>query len=232
MRTVIPLTARSVAVPGRPLYPRIALLAAALVGAATVTACTGAGATPSMTTLPAVTPAPLGQRDTVYHPPRPAPALQLTDQDGQPFDLASLRGTPVLVYFGYTHCPDICPTTLADLRDALRLVATPVQVVFVTIDPARDDAAAMKQYVDFYQAGFIGLTGSDAQIAAAAAAWGVAYEKLPSDSASGYAMAHTTDVYLVGPDGILRDHIFFGASPQLIAQLIRSVVACASGGPC
>ena len=171
MRTVIPLTARSVAVPGRRLYPRIALLAAALVVAATVTACTGAGATPSMTTLPAVTPAPLGQRDTVYHPPRPAPALQLTDQDGQPFDLASLRGTPVLVYFGYTHCPDICPTTLADLRDALRLVATPVQVVFVTIDPARDDAAAMKQYVDFYQAGFIGLTGSDAQIAAAAAAW-------------------------------------------------------------
>jgi protein SCO1/2 len=61
--------------------------------------------------------------------------MRLTDQDGHPFDLASLRGRPVLVYFGYTHCPDICPTTLADIRGALRLVDEPVAVVFVTVDP-------------------------------------------------------------------------------------------------
>jgi protein SCO1/2 len=199
-------------------------LAMALVAAATVTACAGAAATPSITTVPAVTPPPLGQRETAYDPPRPAPPLQLTDQDGRPFDLTSLRGAPVLVYFGYTHCPDICPATLSDLRDAVRLVAGPVHVVFVTIDPDRDNVAAMKQYVDFYQAGFIGLTGSDVQIAAAAAAWGVSYEKLPSDSANGYAMAHSTDVYLVDPGGVLRNHIFFGAGPQLIAQLLRAVI--------
>jgi protein SCO1/2 len=185
-------------------------------------ACTAA--TPSTTTLPAVTPAPLGQRDTAYASPRPAPALQLTDQDGQPFDLTSLRGSPVLVFFGFTHCTDICPTTMADLRAAVRLVSSPVHVVFVTVDPARDDPAAMKQYVDYYQAGFVGLTGSEAQIAAAAAAWGVSYMKLPADAAGNYDMDHTTDVYLVGPDGVLRNHIFYGAGPDLIAQLVRAVL--------
>jgi len=149
------------------------ILSLVLAASASLAACTGA--TPSITTLPAVTPAPLGQRDTAYASPHPAPALQLTDQDGQPFHLASLRGSPVLVFFGYTHCTDICPTTMADLRAAVRLVSSPAHVVFVTVDPARDDAAAMKQYVDYHQAGFIGLTGSQAQIAATAAAWGVSY---------------------------------------------------------
>ena len=194
-----PLTARSSPTSGRRVPPRFALAAAALAVAMLLGACAGAAATPSITTVPAVTPPPLGQRETAYDPPRPAPPLRLTDQDGRPFDLTSLRGAPVLVYFGYTHCPDICPATLSDLRDAVRLVTGPVHVVFVTIDPDRDTVPAMKQYVDFYQAGFIGLTGSDAQIAAAAAAWGVSYEKLPSDSANGYAMAHSTDVYLVDP---------------------------------
>ena len=196
-----------------------------LAVAALVAACGGAGAPgpASPTTVPAVTPPPLGARETAYDPPRPAPALRLTDQDGRPFDLASLRGTPVLVYFGYTHCPDVCPTTLADIRDALRLVGVPTRVVFVTIDPARDDAAAMKQYVDYYQSGFIGLTGSEAEIAAAADAWGASYRKLESSSASGYAMAHTTDTYLVDPDGMLRHHIFFGAGPELFAEKIREV---------
>ena len=198
------------------------ILPFALAVAASLAACTGAA--PSSATVPAVTPAPLGQRDTAYVPPRPAPTLQLTDQDGQPFDLASLRGAPVLVYFGYTHCSDICPATLSDLRDAVRLVTSPVHVLFVTIDPARDDAAAMKQYVDFYQAGFIGLTGSQAQIAAVAAAWGVSYAKLPADAAGNYDMDHSTDVYLVDPSGVLRYHIFFGAGPQLIAQLLRAVI--------
>jgi protein SCO1/2 len=171
----------------------------------------------------AITPAPLGARDTAYDPPVPAPGLRLTGGDGRPFDLASLRGTPVFVYFGYTHCPDVCPTTLADLREAIAASGVDARVVFVTVDPARDDAAAMKQYTDYYQSGFIGLTGSDAAIAAAAAAWGVTYAKLPGDSASGYAMAHSTDTYLVDADGMLRHHVFFGAPADLIAGLLRDV---------
>ena len=196
-----------------------------LVVAALLAACAGAdGPGPtSPATLPAATPPPLGVRETAYDPPRPAPALRLTDQDGRAFDLAALRGEPVLVYFGYTHCPDVCPTTLADIRDALRLVDGPVGVVFVTVDPARDDAVAMKRYVDYYASGFVGLTGSEAEIAAAADAWGVSYAKLESSSAAGYAMAHSTDTYLVDGGGMLRHHLFFGASPELIAEKIREV---------
>ena len=197
----------------------------ALLTAILVAGCGVAGASPSMSPVmvEAVTQAPLGVRDTAVSPVRPAPALRLTDQDGRPFDLASLRGAPVFVYFGYTHCPDICPTTLADLRAAVKLAGVPAKVVFVTIDPARDDAAAMKRYVDYYQAGYTGLTGTDAQIAEAAAAWGVSYRKLESDSASGYAMAHSTDVYLVDATGNLRHHLFFGAGADLIARRLREV---------
>jgi protein SCO1/2 len=195
-----------------------ALLLASLV---VVAGCASAAMAP--TAAPPGTQAPLGVRETAYDPPRPAPPLRLTDQDGRPFDLASLRGKPVLVYFGYTHCPDVCPATLADVRDALKLVDGPVGVVFVTVDPARDDAAAMKQYVEYYGSDFVGLTGSEEAIAAAAADWGVSYTRLESDSAAGYAMAHSTDTYLVDADGMLRHHVFFGAGPELFAGKIRDV---------
>lgn len=191
----------------------VVLLAALLAG------CAGAGTSAA----PAPTPPPLGVRETVVDPPRPAPPLRLTDQDGRPFDLASLRGRPVLVYFGYTHCPDICPATLADVRDAIRLVGEPVGVVFVTVDPARDGAAAMRTYVRHYDEDFVGLTGSADEIAAAAAAWGVSYARLEGGSAAGYAMAHSTDTFLVDAAGTLRHRLFFGASPELIAEKIREV---------
>ncbi len=207
---------------GAPRLRLARVFAFVLAVTALVAACGGAGIA-SPTILPATTPPPLGVRETAYDPARPAPALRLTDQDGRPFDLASLRGQPVLVYFGYTHCPDVCPTTLSDIRDALRLVDGPVGVVFVTVDPARDDAAAMKQYVDFYASGFIGLTGSEAEIAAAADAWGASYRKLESSAAAGYAMAHSAETYLVDGDGMLRHHLFFGAGPELFAEKIREV---------
>ncbi len=198
---------------------------APLAAAALLAGCAPADATwqPASPPLPAATAPALGARDTAYDPPRAAPPLRLTGGDGRPFDLASLRGSPVLVYFGYTHCPDVCPTTLSDIRDALRLVAVPVRVVFVTIDPARDDVAAMTAYVDAYGSGFVGLTGTAAEIRAAADAWGVSYRRLDSTSAAGYAMAHTTETYLVDATGLLRHHLFFGASPELIAERLREV---------
>jgi len=171
-----------------------------------------------------VSPTPEGlARDTAVRPAALAPSLRLADQEGRPFDLASLRGRPVLVFFGYTHCPDVCPTTLADVRDALKLIDGGVGVVFVTIDPARDDAAAMKRYVDYYQAGFFGLTGSDDEIRAAAGAWGVSYAKVETGSASGYAMAHTADAFLVDAEGRLRHKIWFGAGPEIIAARVNGL---------
>jgi protein SCO1/2 len=171
----------------------------------------------------AITQPPLGVRDTAYEPPRPAPPLRLTDQVGRRFDLASLQGSPVFVYFGYTHCPDVCPTTLADIRAGIRQAGVDAKVVFVTIDPDRDDAAAMKRYTDFYGAGYTGLTGTAAQIAEVASAWGVSYRKLPSESATGYPMAHSSETYLLDARGRLRHHLFFGAGADLIARRLREV---------
>jgi protein SCO1/2 len=188
-----------------------------------------AAAPPSSTSGAAiwpVSPTPGGlTRDTAVRPLAPAPPLQLTDQDGRPFDLAAMRGRPVLVFFGYTHCPDVCPTNLADVRDALKLVDGEVGVVFVTVDPARDDAAAMKQYVDYYQAGYVGLTGTEDEIRAAAGAWGVSYARVESDSASGYAMAHTADTFLVDAEGRLRHRIWFGSGPEVIAARISGLAS-------
>jgi protein SCO1 len=190
-----------------------------------VSAPTDPAATPTTVWVETITQPPMGHRETAYDPARPAPVLRLTDGDGRPFDLASLQGEPVFVYFGYTHCPDICPTTLADLRAAIAKAGVAARVVFVTIDPARDDAAAMKQYTGFYQAGFIGLTGTAARIAETASAWGISYRRLPSDSAAGYAMVHSTDVYLVDAAGVLRHHIYYGADADLIARLLKEVTA-------
>jgi protein SCO1/2 len=208
---------------------RVARFAARLLALASVLALAACGGSaPAFTAYPggAITPPPMGERDTVYSPARPAPELKLTDQNGQPFDLASLRGTMALVYFGYTHCPDVCPTTLVDLRTAVTAFGKPVKVVFVTIDPARDTAPAIRSYLDAYKAGFIGLTGTDAQIAAAAKAWAVGYRAEPVDSLGNYAMTHTTETYLVDASGQLRNHIFFGAPTDLVVSLLRT----ASGG--
>ncbi len=125
--------------PGQAVVPGVILAMLAALFAA----CGGApGNSLSPAWVEAVTQAPLGMRDTAYEPPRPAPALRLTDQDGRPFELASLRGRPVFVYFGYTHCPDVCPTTLADLRAAIKASGVGATVVFVTVDPARDDRSS------------------------------------------------------------------------------------------
>ncbi len=194
----------------------------------TLAACSAGAPSPSVIMLdPAASAsnAAMGERETTYNPAKREPPLALTDQDGQPFDLASLRGTPVFVYFGYTHCPDVCPTTLVDLRTAIQQAALPAKVVFVTVDPARDTVSAMKTYLDAYKAGFIGLTGTPDQIATAAAAWGVQYHAEPADSTGNYAMSHTSEVYLVDASGMLRNHIFFGAGSTLIATILKQVSA-------
>ena len=230
----------------RPVAPtRLALLVALALGFAALAGvavgavawlslASGAPAVPGDEGVHAwpVAPSPTGlDRETAIRPVLPAPALRLTDQDGRPFDLAQLRGRPVLVFFGYTHCPDVCPTNLADVRDALKLVDEEVGVVFVTIDPARDDAAAMKQYVDYYRAGFYGLTGTEDEIRAVAGAWGVSYARVDSGSASGYAMAHTADTFLVDAEGRLRHRIWFGAGPQVIAARIDGLASEAVATP-
>jgi protein SCO1/2 len=124
-----------------------------------------------------------------YADPAPAPALALVDQDGEAFTLADLRGRPVLVYFGYTHCPDVCP-------------------------------ASMASYVRYLSPEYIGLTGTPAQIRAAADGYGVTYSRIDTTSASGYAMAHTAELYLIDARGRLRSHYPFGIeATEVVADL-------------
>lgn len=198
--------------------------AALLVALATLLVAAGCGMGPAATATPllveAVTPAPFGQRATAYDPPVPAPELRLTGDDGAPFDLAERRGAPAFVYFGFTHCPDVCPTTLADLRAGIRAAGVDALVIFVTVDPARDDVAALRTYVSYYGPGFVGLTGTEDEIARTAAAWGVAYRRLEHGGANDYAMAHGSEAYLVDAAGMLRHRLPFGTPPETVARVL------------
>lgn len=137
-------------------------------------------------------------------PHRLAPPLRLTTDQGQPFSLAQLRSHAVLVYFGYTNCPDVCPTTLADLTSALRRLGTlrgKVDVVFVTLDPAHDTPRILRHYLAAFDPRFIGLTGSPTAIAEAARRWGISWRRVAGDADY---FDHTSVVTLVGPRGDLR----------------------------
>jgi len=165
---------------------------------------------------------PTGPSPFAYPEVRPAPAIGLIDQDEQAFDLASLRGQAVLVFFGYTHCPDVCPATIGQLNHVLELSPTRPRILFVTIDPERDTPAFLREYLKYMPAGYTPLTGTATQVRTVADAWGVRYARVETGSANGYAMAHTADVYLVDAQGNLRAHYPFGTqAPAIVADLER-----------
>jgi protein SCO1/2 len=160
-----------------------------------------------------------------YTEVRPAPALELTDQDGDAFSLASLRGQPVLVFFGYTHCPDVCPATVGIVNQALITAGEGPRAVVVSIDPERDDVAAMNQYLQYLPKAYVGLSGSADDVRRNADAWGVKYARIETDSANGYAMAHTADIFLVDGQGMLRAHFPFGTQADPIAAALQALLA-------
>ena len=133
----------------------------------------------------------------------------LTDQDGHRFDSRSLAGRWPVIYFGYTFCPDVCPTDMAVLGRGLRLLeardpatAAKVQPVFVTVDPERDRPAVLKQFVRAFHPRLIGLTGTPQQIAAVAKEYAIFYGRQPAAAgASGYLVNHSREAILFGPDG-------------------------------
>lgn len=137
-------------------------------------------------------------------------ALQLVDQDGQAFDTRDLRGRWHLLFLGFTACPDVCPTTLSDLRRLLgRLqpeVRERVQVVLVSVDPARDTPERLKQYLAYYRSGFKGLTGELSELTKLSKALGLPF--VPANETGGdYSVSHSGNIALVAPDGSLRGHI-------------------------
>jgi protein SCO1/2 len=157
--------------------------------------------------------------------PREAPLLELTDQDDRPASLATFRGEPVFVFFGYTHCPDVCPVTIGTVGLVMDAFGPGVRALFVTVDPARDTTTWLREYARFLPDGFTTLTGSDDEIRTAADAWSVRYARVETTDPNAYSMAHTADVFLVDANGLLRATFPFGTEPEPMTAVLREVVA-------
>lgn len=160
----------------------------------------------------------------VIEPPEMAPPLWLTRTDtGGVFQWSAMRDTPTIVYFGYTHCPDVCPASLGVIREAVAEAGVPVQVVFITVDPARDTPDVLKEYLGYFGQGWIGLMGSDAQTHQAIELYGGRYQTLDTTSASGYAVGHTTDIYLIDKQGTWVETFPFGSSSDQVITGLRAI---------
>jgi protein SCO1/2 len=147
-------------------------------------------------------------RGTSYAEPYPvAPQIELTRANGEVFRLSDQRGRIVLLFFGYTSCPDVCPTTLAELKlvaDELGEGSDSVQVVFVSVDPDRDTPQKIQAYVEHFNPTFIGLSGSNEELKKIWSDYGIFREIAQADSAAGYSVNHTARVTLIDAQGNLR----------------------------
>ncbi len=149
--------------------------------------------------------------------------LTLTDHNGQRRTLADFKGKVVTVFFGFTHCPDVCPTTLAEMATVMKELggdAGRVQVLFVTVDPARDTADVLKRYVPAFHPSFLGLTGSAEEIAATAREFKIFFQKqnLPGGA---YTMDHSAGTYILDGQGRLRLFASYGAGAPALLHDIR-----------
>jgi protein SCO1 len=149
--------------------------------------------------------------------------FKLTDQNGRTVTDADFKGKPSLVFFGFTHCPDACPTTLLELSDVLQKLgpdSSRIHVLFITVDPERDDAASLKDYLSSFNPQVIGLTGDAAAIAAVAREYRVYYKKVPTDDGD-YTMDHTAVVYLMDRQGRFVAPFNLRRSPEDAAADLR-----------
>jgi protein SCO1/2 len=153
--------------------------------------------------------------------------FQLTDQNGRAVDEGVLKGKWSAVFFGFTYCPDVCPTTLQALTaaaDQLGPEAKDLQIVFISVDPERDTPAQVKAYLEAQTlpAGTLGLTGTPEQVAAAAKAYRVFYEK--AGEGESYTINHSTPVYVMNPDGQFATVLGYGMTPDQMATQIRQAM--------
>jgi protein SCO1/2 len=157
----------------------------------------------------------------------PGGPFQLVDQNNNARSDANFRGKYMLIYFGYTYCPDVCPTTLAIMTAALKKMGqtgSSIVPIFVTIDPARDTPDVMKSYLAAFDPRFIGLTGTQEQITAAAKAYRIFYQKIPLEGGDGYTMNHSSIIYLMGPDGRYKTHFTDQDTPENMASALEKQI--------
>ncbi|MDP3136212.1 MAG: SCO family protein [Burkholderiaceae bacterium] len=148
----------------------------------------------------------------------------LTDADGQPRRLADFKGKLVVLFFGYTQCPDVCPTTMTELAEAKRLLGADgarVQGVFITVDPERDTPAVLKAYVANFDPSFVALHGTAEQIAAAAKEFKVYYKRVDGKVAGTYTMDHSAASFVFDAQGRVRLYARYGSGAQALAEDLR-----------
>lgn len=163
----------------------------------------------------------------VLEPPGPAPPLALADSTGATFDLAAQRGKVVLVFFGYTHCPDVCPTTLADWRKAKALLgadARDVRWIFVGVDAERDTPLATHRYAARIDPAFTGLGGTPAAVQATLAQWKIGVFRDAGGSDAAYTVSHPSAVYVIDREGRHRLLQRSGLPPAEVAEDIRNLL--------
>lgn len=161
--------------------------------------------------------------------PKPLQAFELTDQYRQAFNLDRLKNTWSFVFFGYTYCPDICPTTLTALTGVIKqLQADPqglsnIQVVFVSVDPQRDTPDVLESYLQYFNEAFQGVTGAQQDIASLAYQFGAGYMREPEMASGEYLISHTSSIFLVDPHGQLRALFSPPHDPNTIVEQFRQI---------
>lgn len=159
--------------------------------------------------------------------------FELVDHTGEPVTYDDFKGKWPLIYFGYTYCPDFCPTSLTVMTQALERLgplSDRVMPMMITIDPERDTVEVLATYHEHFDPRFVMMTGSAEQIDRAAKAWRVYYRKAETDSATEYLMDHSTITYLMGPDGGYVTHFGHDATPDRMAESLREILEKAIDG--
>jgi protein SCO1/2 len=154
--------------------------------------------------------------------------FSLLDPDGKVRTLSDFKGKAVVIFFGYTQCPDVCPTTLTEMQQVMTLLgpqADKVQVLFITVDPDRDTAAILKQYVPAFDKRFLGLRPADqAALEKVAKDFMIYYKQVPGTSAGSYTIDHTAGSYAFDPEGRLRLYIKHAQGPEILAQDLKELL--------
>ncbi len=208
-------------------FVRFGILSASLLSGAaliTLSACDNKPATPGATmAAPKASFRAIDITGAEY-----ARTLDLPDVDGKVRSLAEFKGRVVVVFFGYTQCPDVCPTTMAELSEVRRALGADgdkLQGIFVTVDPERDTAPVLKSYAEGFNAGFVALRGSPEQIKQATREFKVFFAKVPGRTESTYTIDHTAGAYVFDPQGRIRLFSRYGTGPKAMEEDVRALLA-------
>lgn len=173
---------------------------------------------------------PVSDNTIVYRGSAVEPPLRLTDfslpaSTGETLSLSDLQGQWVLLFFGFTHCPDFCPTTLAGFRQMMGLLGDdPVQVLLVSVDGERDTPEILARYLAQFHESFIGMSGDDETLTTIQEQFGLFYQRFPREGSDNYTVDHTTRSYLIDPQGYLRMTYAYGTEPEILADTIREMI--------